>query len=351
MVQGNMPIAYFGHHQVNYELVGEPGKPVITFLNGLTQNANLWKAYADHFVPRGYRVLAYDMLGQGRSSKPIIDIPLAAHADMLDGLLTQLKIDKTHLASISFGGIIALDFAIRYGKRLHSLVAMSTFAELTPQLELLGAVMVQGLTDVGLPYLQSMLYPMNMSSAWIAANRARIPAMKRAGYIGNDGYAMQNLMESFATFKPLTPDLQKIRVPTLIMNGEFDFFTPRECHEVIRRHIANSRLVIIPRAYHAFTLEMPAITMRQIEVFLEQVSDGSWQGDQSVWIASDDPAAAEQWLPCAGDWMRAVQVADKATAARPARKQPSRQPAAKNAPAKADALPAPRKSTTRRKTP
>ena len=346
-----MPTAYFGHHQVNYELVGEPGKPVITFLNGLTQNANLWKAYADHFVPRGYRVLAYDMLGQGRSSKPIIDIPLATHADMLDDLLTQLKIDKTHLASISFGGIIALDFAIRYGKRLHSLVAMSTFAELTPQLELLGAVMVQGLTDVGLPYLQSMLYPMNMSSAWIAANRERIPAMKRAGYIGNDGYAMQNLMESFATFKPLTPDLHKIKVPTLIMNGEFDFFTPRECHEVIRRHIANSRLVIIPRAYHAFTLEMPAVTMRQIEVFLDQVSKGRWQGDQSVWIASDDPAATEQWQPCAGDWMRAVQVADKTPSAMPARKRPSRPAAAPPPPAEAAAVPNPRKPTTRRKKP
>jgi len=304
-----MPTTQYGHHQVHYELTGEAGRPVITFLNGLTQNANLWTSYADYFVPRGYRVLAYDMLGQGRSSKPVIDIPLAAHADMLDQLLTELAIDRTHLASISFGGIIALDFAIRYGRRLHSLVAMSTFAELTPQLEFLGAVMTQGLTDVGLPYLQSMLYPMNMSSQWIAANRERIPAMKRAGYIGNDGYAMQNLMESFVKFKPLTPELHKIKVPTLIMNGEFDFFTPRECHELIRKEVTNSRLLIIQRAYHAFTLEMPAVTMRQIEIFLEQVSSGSWKGDQSVWIAADDPAAAEQWLPCAGDWRRAVQIA------------------------------------------
>jgi 3-oxoadipate enol-lactonase len=303
-----MPIAQFGHHRVNYELAGEAGRPVITFLNGLTQNVNLWKAYADHFVPRGYRVLAYDMLGQGRSSKPVIDIPLSGHADMLDNLLDQLDIEKTHLASISFGGIIALDFAIRHGRRLDSLTAMSTFAELTPQLEFLGAVMLQGLAEVGLPYLQSMLYPMNMSSAWIAANRERIPAMKRSGYIGNDGYAMQNLMESFVAFKPLTPDLHRITVPTLVMNGEFDFFTPRECHDLIRREVKNSRLLIVQRAYHAFTLEMPAVTMRQIETFIGQVEEGSWQGDQSVWVAAEDPAAERQWLPCTSDWMRAVQV-------------------------------------------
>lgn len=304
-----MPQIQCGHHRVYYELAGEPGKPVITFLNGLTQNAGLWKDYAGYFVSRGYSVLAYDMLGQGRSSKPVIDIKLSLHADLLHDLLDALGIEQTHLVAISFGGLVALDFAIRHGQRLRSLTVMSTFAELTPHLEFLGAVMLLGLTEVGLPYLQHMLYPMNMSSAWMAANRERIPAMKRAGYIGNDGYAMQNLMESFAEFRPLTPDLHKIRVPTLIMNGEFDFFTPRECHELIRSQVRSSRLLIVQRAYHAFTLECPAVTMRQVEVFLGQVADGSWQGDQSVWVAAEDPAAAEQWLPCAGDWMRAVQVA------------------------------------------
>lgn len=309
-----MPIASYGHHQVHYELSGDAGRPVITFLNGLTQNAKLWSSYAEYFVPRGWRVLAYDMLGQGRSSKPIIDIKLSTHADLLDSLLQQLGIHKTHLCSISFGGIVGLDFAIRYGRRLHSLTVMSTFAELTPQLEMLGAVMLQGLAEVGLPYLQSMLYPMNMSSAWIAANRERIPAMKRAGYIGNDGYAMQNLMESFTEFAPLTPDLHRIDVPTLIMNGEFDFFTPRECHEVIRREIKNSRLLIMPRAYHAFTLEMPELTMRQLEHFVGLVDSQQWQGEQSVWIAAEDPAAPAPWLRCAGDWMRAVQPAAVALA-------------------------------------
>ncbi len=310
-----MPIASYGHHQVHYELSGDAGRPVITFLNGLTQNATLWTSYAEYFVPRGWRVLAYDMLGQGRSSKPVIDIELAMHAELLDSLLQQLDIDKTHLCSISFGGIVGLDFAIRYGHRLHSLTAMSTFAELTPQLEMLGAVMLQGLAEVGLPYLQSMLYPMNMSSQWLAANRARIPAMKRAGYIGNDGYAMQNLMESFTQFKPLTPELHRIEAPTLIMNGEFDFFTPRECHEVIRREVKNSRLLIMPHAYHAFTLEMPALTMRQVEHFLGLVAARSWHGDQSVWVAAEDPAAAVPWLPCSGDWMRAVQPVSPPVAA------------------------------------
>ena len=319
-----MATARFERYDIHYDLVGEDGRPVIAFINGLTQNANLWASYADHFVPRGYRVLAYDMLGQGRSSKPVIDIKLGSHADMLDKLMEQLSIDKLHLAGISFGGIVALDFAIRYGHRLHSLTVMSALAELTPQLEFLGAVMLQGLTEVGLPFMQSMLYPMNMSSAWLAANRERIPAMKRAGYIGNDAYALQNLMESFVEFRPLTPDLHNISVPTLIMNGEFDFFTPRECHEIMRSRIPNCRLLIIQRAYHAYTLEMPAVTRRQIELFLAQVDDGSWRGDQSVWVAAEDPDADVQWLPCASDWMRAIQAGSPPAAVKPAPKPAAR---------------------------
>ena len=301
---------------MHYELTGDPGRPVITFLNGLTQNANLWKSYAEYFVPRGYRVLAYDMLGQGRSSKPVIDINLAMHADMLDNLLEQLGIDKTHLASISFGGIIALDFAIRYGDRLHSLTAMSTFAELTPQLDLLGAVMLQGLTDVGLPYMQSMLYPMNMSSAWIAANRERIPAMKRAGYIGNDGYAMQNLMESFVAFKPLTPDLHKIKVPTLIMNGEFDFFTPRECHELIRskvriRACSSCSAPTMPSRWKC--RRSPCARSRfSWTRSVRRPGRATRAYGSPMMIRPPKPVAA-----LAGDWMRAVQ---------PAGKRPSRSP-------------------------
>lgn len=303
-----MPFADIHGHSIRYELRGEAGLPLVTFANGLTQNADLWTAYGIKLADRGYQVLAYDMLGQGQSSKPVLGIELADHAEILAGLLDHVQADCTHLAGISFGGVVALDFAIRHGDRLSSIAVMSSFAELTPQLECLGQVLYEGLTQLGLPYLQNLLYPMNMSSSWLAANRERIPEMKRSGYIGNDLFALQNLMESFIKFEPLTPRLDEIRCPALIMNGEYDFFTPRECHELMRRNLPNCRLLLIQRAYHAFTLEMPDITLRQLFEFVRAVDDGSWLGDGSVWIAADKPDAVPHAFPCAGDHMRALPV-------------------------------------------
>ena len=44
-------------------------------------------------------------------------------------------------------------------------------------------------------------------------------------------------MESFLDFEPLTPQLSSIGIPTMILNGEFDFLTPRALHETLRVHI------------------------------------------------------------------------------------------------------------------
>ncbi len=323
-----MPFATINGCRIHYELTGPGGRPTITLLNGLTQSVRQWAAYADHFAGRGYRVLNYDMPGQGRSSKPIIGIGFDRQCATLLGLLDHLEIDRTHLGGISFGGVVALRFAIEHGERLRSLIVMSAFAETTAQLRFLGAALHEGLTQIGLPYLQSLLYPMNMSSAWLEANAERIPEMRRLGYIANDLYALQHLIESLNDFEPLTPRLSRIDCPTLLMNGEFDFFTPRECHDVMRRHVRNSRLLIMPRAFHAFTLEMPALTMRQIEVFVDAVDRGAWRGDQSVWVAHEDPAAEPACWRYDGDHLRAIAAAPRcdAPAAKPARGAKGRAP-------------------------
>ncbi|MBP7001785.1 MAG: alpha/beta hydrolase [Amaricoccus sp.] len=300
----------------------------------MTQYSDLWAAYAQHLSARGMRVLRFDMLGQGESDKPALGVRFEDHWRTLDGILDHLGVAQAHVAGISFGGTVAVQFAVERPERCASLVAMSCFAEMPPQLYMMGCGLYEALVQVGLPALQRWLMPMNMSDEWLEANREALPEMMRKGYAINDLFALQNLMESVQDFGSITDRLDRIACPTMILNGEFDFFTPRKCHEVLRQGIARSRLVIVQHAYHAYTLEHPAVTMRLIDAFLDHVAAGTWPGDRTVWIASDDPASAEPWFPCAGDHLRAIPLPPPAAAGLPA-------PAAAPVPAASAAAPAP----------
>ena len=53
-----MPFAAINGHRIRFAVHGEAGLPLVSFINGLTQNADLWTAYGAKLSERGYRVLA-----------------------------------------------------------------------------------------------------------------------------------------------------------------------------------------------------------------------------------------------------------------------------------------------------
>jgi len=300
-----MPFLALGSYRIRYELEGPERGPAYVLVNGLTQYAELWAAYRDALVAKGFRVATFDLLGQGASDKPALFISQDDQVAALGLLIDQLK-PPIFLGGISFGGLIALRYAIEHPDRLAGLVAMSAFAELSPQLLLIGNALRTGLILGGTSYLQDLLLPMNLSDAWLGPQLGNLEAIKRKGWLTNDVYALQNLMESFLDFKPLTPQLSSISVPTMILNGEFDFLTPRALHETLRLQIPDSALVIIPRAYHAFTLEKPELTADLLSRFAENVLSGKWNGNRSVWIAPENAGDPIIPFPKGHDHLRAI---------------------------------------------
>ena len=302
-----MPFLSHGAYRIRYELDGTENGPAYVLVNGLTQYAELWRGYRDGLIAKNFRVLTFDLLGQGESDKPSLFIDQRDQVAAVRALVDLLGDGPVFLAGISFGGLIALRYAIAHGDTLTGLVQMSSFAELSPQLSLLGSALRTGLILGGTSYLQDLLLPMNLSDAWLGPQLKNLEAIKRQGWLINDVYALQNLMESF-DFEPLTDQLGRIRVPTMILNGEFDFFTPRSLHETLRVHIPDSALVIIPRAYHAFTLEKAALTADLLERFATDVLAGQWKGARSVWIAPEDAGGELTPFPADYDHLRAVPV-------------------------------------------
>ena len=210
-------------------------------VNGLTQYAELWTAYRDALVARQFRVATFDLLGQGASDKPALFINQDDQVEALHRLIGELGDGPVFLSGISFGGLIALRYAIEHGERLAGLVPMSCFAELSPQLLLLGNALRTGLI-LGGTELSAGPAAADEPVGSMAETAARTSStrVKRQGWLVNDVYALQNLMESFLDFQPLTPQLSSIGVPTMILNGEFDFLTPAPLHETLRVDIPDS---------------------------------------------------------------------------------------------------------------
>jgi pimeloyl-ACP methyl ester carboxylesterase len=307
-----MPILERGRRRIRYELDRPAEGPAdglaYVLVNGLTQYIELWEPYRYTLVANGFRVLTFDLLGQGVSDKPTLNITQDDQVAVLHELIGELGPGPVFVAGISFGGVIALRYAIAHSDSIAGLVPISAFAELPPQLYLLGTVMRNGLILGGTSFLMDLLFPMNLSNDWLAQQMHALETAKRRGWLLNDVYALQNLMESFLEFEPMTPHLSSIRVPTMILNGEFDFLTPRPLQDSLRVHIPNSELVFVPRAYHAFTLEKPVLTADYLARFARDVIAGRWRGKQTVWIGPEEPGGEFIPFPADFDHMRAIPI-------------------------------------------
>ena len=195
-----MPTLTSGSRQISYVLDGPSDGPTFVLVNGLTQYIKIWEPFREALAGRGFRVATFDLLGQGNSDKPSLFIGLDDQVTVLSDLIDELGDHPVFLAGISFGAVIALRYATAHSDRIAGLVPMSAFAELTPQLLMLGNALRTGLILGGTTYLQDLLFPMNLSDDYITERFDRLADAKRKAWLINDLYALQNLMELFIPF-------------------------------------------------------------------------------------------------------------------------------------------------------
>jgi pimeloyl-ACP methyl ester carboxylesterase len=104
-----------------YEESGK-GEPLV-FIHGHSFDHYEWDPQFYTFSKK-YRVIRYDVRGYGRSSMPV-EFSGTSHADDLAKLLDALKIKKAHVAGLSMGGFIGLDFLVTHQDRILSLTLAS----------------------------------------------------------------------------------------------------------------------------------------------------------------------------------------------------------------------------------
>ena len=104
-----------------YSDSGGSGVPVV-FMHAATGSVRNWEHQVGALTSAGYRFIAFDRRGWGRTViEPSGPQPGTA-ADDLEGLVKHLGIDRFHLVGTAAGGFVALDYAVSFASRLRSVV-------------------------------------------------------------------------------------------------------------------------------------------------------------------------------------------------------------------------------------
>src|SRR3984893_8448235 len=111
--------------RIFYIDTGGSGVPVV-FLHAATGSSRVWEYQIPAFTAAGYRVVAFDRRGWGRTVVDPAGPQPSTGADDLRGLLDHLGVDRVHLVSTAAGAFVALDFAVSFPQRVRSLVIANT---------------------------------------------------------------------------------------------------------------------------------------------------------------------------------------------------------------------------------
>jgi pimeloyl-ACP methyl ester carboxylesterase len=234
--------------------------PAVVLLHAGTGSSQVWEHQFPALSVAGYRVVAYDRRGYGRTTV-IPDGPVSTAADDLDALLSALKIDRAFLVGTAAGGIVATDFALAFGHRVRGLViANSLVGVQDPEYLALG----RRLRPPAFAALPADLR--ELSPSYRAANpegTARWLALEHASRAPGPAPPPQS-SKSHVTFAALAG----LAIPTLLITGESDLYTPPPVLTMFAARLPRSETLVLHDVGHSAYWEAPEAFNRAVLGFL-----------------------------------------------------------------------------------
>ena len=234
----------------------------IVFSHGWPLTADAWDNQMLFLASQGYRCIAHDRRGHGRSSQPSDGNNMDTYAADLAELTTALGLKDAIHVGHSTGGGEALHYTVRHGKgRVAKLVMISAVPPLMVQTPTNpGGVPMKVFDDIraGVAADRSQLF-LDFSMPFYGYNRpgAKISqGVRDSFWLQGMMGGLKNLYECVKAFSEtdLTSDLKDVTVPTLILQGDDDQIVPFELSGKRQAELVKgSILKVYPGAPHGMT--------------------------------------------------------------------------------------------------
>lgn len=249
--------------QLYYKDWGPRNGPVVTFSHGWPLDSDSWESQMIFLASKGYRVVAHDRRGHGRSAQPWEGNDMDHYADDLAAVIDALKLKDVTLVGFSTGGGEVARYIGRHGT---AKVKKAVLVSAVPPLMLKTASNPGGLPievfdgiRKGSLENRSQLYLDIASGPFFGFNRpgakvsqGAIQSFWHQGMLGGH----KNTYDSIAAFSAtdFTEDLKRFDVPTLVIHGDDDQIVPIDASgRASARLVKNARLIVYPGAPHGLT--------------------------------------------------------------------------------------------------
>ena len=245
-----------------YNDTGDTGTPVV-FLHAASGTSDGWVYQEPAFTAAGYRCIAYDRRGWGRSQPAASGERPGYVSDDLHGLVVHLGLGRFHVVATAAGGIGGLDYALLYPEQVRSLVVANSIGGVQDPAYLevqqrLRPPEIQAL-PVELRELGPSYRGLNPEGTrrWLAIEQASRPQGSHG-----PGQPLRQPM-TFAR-------LETMRLPVLVLVGEADLLSPPALMRLLAAHIPQCQFVSVPEAGHAAFWEQPEMWNRLVLEFIGQ---------------------------------------------------------------------------------
>lgn len=283
----------FGEYKVWYRVVGggeQPGKPPLLCLHGGPGVPHDYLEPLEALAATGRRVVFYDQLGVGNSDHP--DDPALFTVDLyleeLSLVRRTLGLERVHLLGQSWGGMLALEYAVTRPEGLLSLTLADTPASmpqwsaeanrlraaLPPEArQTLAEHEAAGTTDDP-AYQEAMMvfYRRHVCrlDPWPPCLERTFEKMMRAPLVyltmvGPSEFHVTGTLKDW----DITGRLGEIDTPTLVLAGRYDEATP-EITTTLQRGIPGARRITFENSSHMPHLEEPELYLRVLSDFLDE---------------------------------------------------------------------------------
>jgi len=253
--------------EISHRVDGTSG-PWVTFVTGIANDYSMWDAQVPA-LERDFRVLRYDLPGQGGTPASRREVTISSLVADLVGLWNALGVASSHLVGLGLGGAVAQAVAIDHPQRVERLVPCCCRAQMVPDFaalwrQLIATVQGHGIEPIVEPTLERW-FPEPFRAANPAAMDAARNMIRRTsvpGYLGCAGAFLGLALQD---------RLHLIEARTLYLSGADDHRGgPSPLMAGLAARVPGARHAAIPDAAHIANIQNSGGFNRALGDFLRE---------------------------------------------------------------------------------